>query len=80
MFLDGGQALDFKPDDDTKYLVGTDLGMVYLCTTEYSSKYLSTFEAHNTPVYNIEWNTFIPNIFITCAAEWVVKVWDISSA
>ena len=77
--LDGGQALAFKPDDDTQYLVGTDLGMVYLCTTEYSSRYLSTFQAHNTPVYNIEWNTFIPNIFITCAAEWVVKVWDMNS-
>ena len=28
------------------------------------------------PVYNIEWNTFIPDIFITCAAEWVIKIWD----
>ena len=25
-------------------------------------------QAHNTPVYNIQWNTFIPNIFITCAS------------
>ena len=81
--------------------VGTDEGMVYLCTTQYSSKYLNTYpvsrtqpstfpnillqhhlcykknygitrlsciQAHNTPVYNIQWNTFIPNIFITCAS------------
>ena len=52
---------------------------VYLCTTEYSSKFLATFEAHSTPVYTIKWNTFIPNIFLTCAAEWLVKVWDINS-
>ena len=39
-------------------------------------RYLNTFSAHNMPVYNIEWNTFIPDIFITCAAEWVVKIWD----
>ena len=51
-------------------------GMVYLCTTQYSSRYLNTYAAHNTPVYNIQWNTFIPNIFITCASEWIIKIWD----
>ena len=51
-------------------------GMVYLCTTQYSSRYLHTYHAHNTPVYNIQWNTFIPNIFITCASEWIIKIWD----
>ena len=50
--------------------------MVYLCTTQYSSRYLNTYAAHNTPVYNIQWNTFIPNIFITCASEWIIKIWD----
>ena len=33
-------------------------------------------QAHVTPVYNIEWNSFLPNIFISCAAEWSVKIWD----
>ena len=51
-------------------------GMVYLCTTQYSSRHLNTYQAHNTPVYNIQWNTFIPNIFITCASEWIIKIWD----
>ena len=50
--------------------------LVYLCTTQYSSRYLNTYQAHNTPVYNIQWNTFIPNIFITCASEWIIKIWD----
>lgn len=75
---DGGQALAFKPDDDSKYLVGTDLGMVYYCTTEYSSEFLATFHAHNTPIYTIMWNTYIPTIFITSAAEWIIKIWDIN--
>ena len=30
-------------------------------------------QAHNTPVYNIQWNTFIPNIFITCASGFLIK-------
>ena len=66
----------FKPDDESLYLVGTDEGIIHLCTTEYASKYLNTFPAHNTPIYNIQWNTFLPNIFLTCAAEWTVKIWD----
>ena len=73
---DSGRAISFKPDDGSTFLVGTDEGMVYLCTTQYSSRYLNTYPAHNTPVYNIQWNTFIPNIFITCASEWIVKIWD----
>ena len=75
-FLDSGRALAFKPDDETIYLVGTDEGLIHLCTTEYSSQYLNTYEAHNTPVYNIQWNTFLPSVFITCAAEWGIKIWD----
>ena len=92
MYSDSGRAISFKPDDDSTFLVGTDEGnppspkvllliysspgMVYLCTTQYSSRYLNTYQAHNTPVYNIQWNTFIPNIFITCASEWIIKIWD----
>ena len=41
--LDGGQAFAFKPDDDSKFLVGTDLGLVYYCTTEYCSEFLARF-------------------------------------
>ena len=92
MYSDSGRAISFKPDDESTFLVGTDegnppspkvllliyssSGMVYLCTTQYSSRYLNTYQAHNTPVYNIQWNTFIPNIFITCASEWIIKIWD----
>ena len=49
-FGSGARALAVKPDDDTVYLVGTEEGLIHLCTTEYASKYLATFQAHNTPV------------------------------
>ena len=42
-FTDSGRAISFKPDDDSTFLVGTDEGMVYLCTTQYSSRYLNTY-------------------------------------
>ena len=49
-FGSGARALAVKPDDDTVYLVGTEEGLIHLCTTEYASKYIATFQAHNTPV------------------------------
>ena len=53
-FGSGARALAVKPDDDTVYLVGTEEGLIHLCTTEYASKYIATFQAHNTPVRTIE--------------------------
>ena len=73
--FDSGRSIAFKPDDENLFLVGTEEGLVYMATTQYSSQYLMTYPAHSTPVYNIQWNTFIPQIFITCASEFVVKIW-----
>ena len=58
--------------------VGTDEGDIYLVTTEYASTYLASYRAHATPVYNIQWNNFIPTVFLSCAAEWTVKIWDMN--
>ena len=41
------------------HLVGTEEGLIHLCTTEYASKYLATFQAHNTPVRKIEITTIL---------------------
>ena len=57
--------------------MGTELGRVYYCTTEYSSEFLATFPAHHSPVYSIQWNSFIPDIFLSCGADWEIKIWDI---
>ena len=56
--------------------MGTDEGLIYLCTTEFASSHLQCYAAHNTPVYNIEWNSFMPSVFISSAAEWTIKIWD----
>ena len=72
---DGVRCIAFKPDDEGIFLIGTDQGLVYKCTTEYNSKFLHTYRAHDTPVYNIVWNTFVSSIFMTCAAEWHLKIW-----
>ena len=39
-------------------------------------RFLQTYPAHNTPIYNIAWNPYVTSIFLTCAAEWMIKIWD----
>jgi dynein intermediate chain 1 len=31
-------------------------------------------------VYSLKWNPFHPRVFISCSADWTVKIWDHNSA
>ena len=33
-------------------------------------------QAHHMAVYGVKWNHFHPKIFVSCSADWTVKVWD----
>ncbi|CAH8842099.1 unnamed protein product [Trichobilharzia szidati] len=73
--LDCGTAFDFHRTQSHLFLVATEEGMVYKCSKAYTSQYLATYEAHHMPVYRVAWNLFHPDIFITCSADWTVKIW-----
>ena len=30
-------------------------------------------------VYKVRWNPYHPNIYVTCSADWTVKIWEMSS-
>ena len=62
---DGGRCIAFNPGDEAFFLIGTEEGIVYRCTTEYST-FLDSYVAHNVPVYNICLNS----VHVTPA--WVV--------
>ena len=78
LLSDGGTALAFKPDNISEYLVGTEEGSVHLCSTEYGNRHLRSYTAHHSPVATIQWNTFLPDTFITSAAEFLIKIWSIT--
>ena len=59
------------------YLVGSESGLLHLCTLHYSSTSLWSYPAHVTPVRAIAWNHFIPDIFITVATEMTIKIWQL---
>jgi len=71
-----GTALAFHPRDPSVFLVGTEEGRVLKCSTEYTSMFLLTYQAHTMPVHRIDYNRFNPDIFITCSADWRIKIWE----
>ncbi|PAA59979.1 hypothetical protein BOX15_Mlig007387g1 [Macrostomum lignano] len=74
--LASGTTFDFHREASHLFLVGTEEGKVFKCSTAYSSQYLQTYDAHHMAVYKVTWNPFHPSIFMTCSADWTVKIWD----
>ncbi|KAK9878543.1 hypothetical protein WA026_022440 [Henosepilachna vigintioctopunctata] len=66
----------FHPENSLIYLVGTEYGNIYECCTAYSSKYIFEFRAHHMPVYQIDFNRYNSNIFMSCSADWRIKIWE----
>lgn len=71
-----GTTFDFHPQTDYMFLVGTEEGKIHKCSKAYSTQFLDTIDAHHMAVYKVSWNKFHPKIFITCSADWTVKIWD----
>ena len=42
----------------------------------YSGQYLETYPSHHMAVYALRWNPFHPRVFLSCSADWTVKLWD----
>uniref|UniRef100_UPI00358F7B59 dynein axonemal intermediate chain 1-like n=1 Tax=Myxine glutinosa TaxID=7769 RepID=UPI00358F7B59 len=76
---DRGTTIDFHREMADIFLVGTKEGMIYKCSTMYNTQYLESFSAHNMAVEVVRWNYFHPNVFISCSADYSIKIWDHTS-
>ena len=77
--LAGGTCFDFNPFFPHLFLVGTEEGKIHKCNKSYSGQYIETYIGHFMSVYSVKWNKFNPKIFISCSADWTVKLWDDTS-
>jgi dynein intermediate chain 1 len=59
---------------ENTYLVGTEEGSIHKCSKAYGSDYLATYSGHGMPVYAVKWNSMHPGLFLSCSADWSVKV------
>lgn len=74
--LAGGCCFAFSPFQENVFLVGTEEGKIHKCLLDYSGQYSATFEGHTMAVYAVRWNPFHPRVFLSCSADWTVKMWD----
>lgn len=74
-----GLALDFPADDSSIYFTGTEDGIIHKCSCSYNEQYLGTYFAHSGPIYKLKCSPFWYDSFITCSADWSVKLWDSNS-
>jgi dynein intermediate chain 1 len=74
--LAGGMCFDFNSFQEHLFLVGTEEGKIHLCSKAYSGQYLETYDGHYLSVYSVKWNKYHPRIFLSCSADWTIKLWD----
>eukprot|EP01051_Picozoa_sp_SAG22_P007379 SAG22_NODE_518_length_9512_cov_5.735897_1_plen_666_part_00 len=72
----GTSCFAFSHNSDTLFVVGTEEGDIYKCSTAYSTEYLMSYSGHDMNVYSVTCNYFHPNCFLSCSADWTVKLWD----
>ncbi|KAL4609485.1 dynein intermediate chain 1, axonemal-like [Arapaima gigas] len=71
-----GTSFDFHKQIDFMFLVGTEEGKIYKCSKNYSSQFLETYDGHHMAVDAVRWNHFHTKVFISCSADWTIKIWD----
>lgn len=74
--LAGGCCFDFNKHNEHLFIVGTEEGKIHKCSKAYSGQYLETYQGHHMAIYALKWNPFHPRVFMSCSADWTVKIWD----
>ncbi|KYQ50889.1 WD repeat-containing protein 78 [Trachymyrmex zeteki] len=57
------------------YFVGSDEGCIYQCSTNYLRQHVDSFLAHDGPIYSFEFSPFCQKLFLTCGADWCIRIW-----
>ncbi|NXJ85750.1 DNAI2 protein, partial [Trogon melanurus] len=74
----GAVTLEFEPTMPTKFMVGTEQGIVIACNRKAKTpleKITSTYCSHHGPVYALARNPFYPKNFLT-VGDWTARIWS----
>ncbi|XP_064387275.1 dynein axonemal intermediate chain 4-like isoform X2 [Halichondria panicea] len=71
-----GMGFDFSSRDSNIYLACTEEGYIHKCSCSYNEQFLETYTGHTGPVYRVTWSPFVPTLFLSCSADWSVKLWS----
>uniref|UniRef100_A0A7N6FGR4 Dynein, axonemal, intermediate chain 2b n=2 Tax=Anabas testudineus TaxID=64144 RepID=A0A7N6FGR4_ANATE len=74
----GAISLEFEATMPTKFMVGTEQGVVFSCNRKAktpSEKIVCTYDGHHGPVYALQRNPFFPKNFLT-VGDWTARIWS----
>lgn len=74
----GGLVLEYEPTMPTKFMVGTEQGVVLSCNRKAKSpadKIVASFSQHYGPIYALQRNPFFPKNFLT-VGDWTTRIWS----
>nr|KAF6415514.1 dynein axonemal intermediate chain 2 [Molossus molossus] len=74
----GAISLEFESTLPTKFMVGTEQGIVISCNRKAKTpaeKIVCTFPGHHGPVYALQRNPFYPKNFLTIG-DWTARIWS----
>jgi len=74
-----GMCIAFHIRDANCYLAGTEDGHIHKCSCSYSEQHLESFFGHSGPVYKLRMSPFSPSTFLSCSADWTIKLWDLEN-
>lgn len=71
----GGSCFDFHRTEPHLFIVGTEEGQIHKCSTAYSNQFMLSFEGHKMGVYQVRYNPFWSEVFLSASADWTLKLW-----
>ena len=71
-----GLCFDFCLNDAMKYVAGTEDGPIHMCSCSYNEQHLESYFGHSGAVYRLRWSPHCPNTFLSCSADWTIKLWN----
>ncbi|NXD62050.1 DNAI2 protein, partial [Eolophus roseicapillus] len=74
----GAVTLEFENTLPTKFMVGTEQGIIILCNRKAKTpaeKITCTYSGHHGPVYALTRNPMYPKIFLT-VGDWTARIWS----
>ena len=71
----GVHNLLFNPRDANSYLVGTADGNIHACSCTFSEQFQQSYTGHTAAVYGLDWYPFSRDTFLSCSADWSLRLW-----
>ncbi|GFQ92854.1 dynein intermediate chain 2, ciliary [Trichonephila clavata] len=68
-------TLSVNPHDLELFLVGTEMGLIHRGSLN-DKRCDATYSEHKSQVYRVQWNYLHPRVFLSCAEDYTIQIWD----